>query len=163
VADRSALATRAVASRAAAKYERHRPEDTLLYRTVQAHWRTFLAEVSGGAEPELPRFVLEEVEAFLKCGILAHGFLRVVCDECHDNRLVAFSCKRRGFCGSCLGRRMCSPRTRRNKAAPEWERRCCPIGGQAGNSLYIVAGRMGFPQRMCRSAKKRRMCAAMTA
>jgi hypothetical protein len=107
VADRSALATRAVASSAAAKYERHRPEDTLLYKTVQAHWRTFLGEVSGGAEPELPRFVLEEVEAFLKCGILAHGFLRVVCDECHDNRLVAFSCKRRGFCGSCLGRRMC--------------------------------------------------------
>jgi len=107
VADRSALATRAVASSAAAKYERHRPEDTLLYKTVQAHWRTFLAEVSGGAEPVLPRFVLEEVEAFLKCGILAHGFLRVVCDECHDNRLVAFSCKRRGFCGSCLGRRMC--------------------------------------------------------
>ena len=92
MADRSALATRAVASSAAAKYERHRPEDTLLYKTIQAHWRTFLAEVSGGAEPELPRFVLEEVEAFLKCGILAHGFLRVVCDECHDNRLVAFSC-----------------------------------------------------------------------
>jgi len=52
LADRSALATRAVASTAAAKYERHRPEDTLLYKTVQAHWRTFLAEVSGGAEPD---------------------------------------------------------------------------------------------------------------
>jgi hypothetical protein len=51
--------------------------------------------------------VTEEVEAFLKCGILAHGFLRVVCDGCQENRLVAFSCQRRGFCNSCLGRRMC--------------------------------------------------------
>jgi hypothetical protein len=41
--------------------------------------------------------VLEEVETFLKCEILAQGFLPVVCDECHDNRLVAFTCKRRGF------------------------------------------------------------------
>jgi hypothetical protein len=54
-------------------YERHRPEDTVLYQTLQAHWRVFLAEIGGGAEVELPRFVLEEVEAFLKCGILAHG------------------------------------------------------------------------------------------
>ena len=88
-------------------YERHRPDDTVLYQTLHEHWRTFLAEVSGESGAELPRFVTEEVEAFLKCGILAHGFLRVVCDECRESRLVAFSCKRRGFCSSCLGRRMC--------------------------------------------------------
>ena len=89
-------------------YERHRPEDTVLYQTLHEHWRTFLAEVSGESGAELPRFVTEGVEAFLRrCGILAHGFLRVVCDECRENRLVAFSCKRRGFCSSCLGRRMC--------------------------------------------------------
>ena len=39
------MATHAVASSAAAKYERHRPEDTLLYETIQAHWRTFLTEI----------------------------------------------------------------------------------------------------------------------
>jgi hypothetical protein len=89
-------------------YERHRPEDTVLYQTLQAYWRTFLAEVDGGETgADLPGFVIEEIAAFLKCGVLAHGFLRVVCDECRENRLVAFSCKRRGFCGSCLGRRMC--------------------------------------------------------
>jgi Putative transposase/Transposase zinc-binding domain len=97
----------APASARSGSYERHRPEDTVLYQTLRAHWRTFLAEVSGESGSELPRFVIEEVEAFLKCGILAHGFLRVVCDECHESRLVAFSCKRRGFCSSCLGRRMC--------------------------------------------------------
>jgi hypothetical protein len=98
----------APASARGGNYERHRPEDTVLYQTLQAHWRTFVAEVATDESgPELPRFVLEEVEAFLKCGILAHGFLRVVCDGCQENRLVAFSCKRRGFCSSCLGRRMC--------------------------------------------------------
>jgi hypothetical protein len=50
--------------------------------------------------------VVDEVESFLKCGILAHGFIRVACDSCRESRLVAFSCKRRGFCPSCLGRRM---------------------------------------------------------
>ncbi len=87
-AARTALA-HAPASRAG-NYERHRPENTVLYQTLQAHWRTFVAEVATGESgPELPRFVLEEVEAFLKCGILAHGFLRVVCDGCQENRLVA--------------------------------------------------------------------------
>lgn len=105
-AAQTALAPAAASARGA-HYERHRPEDTVLYQTLQAHWRTFLAKVgTGESGPALPRFVIEEVESFLKCGILAHGFLRVGCDRCQENRLVAFSCKRRGFCGSCLGRRM---------------------------------------------------------
>ncbi|MEP6654227.1 MAG: transposase zinc-binding domain-containing protein, partial [Myxococcales bacterium] len=89
-------------------YERHRPEQTILYKTLQAHWRTFLAEVGNhDSGSTLPRFVIEEIEAFLKCGILAHGFVRVSCDGCGTNRVVALSCKRRGFCPSCVGRRMC--------------------------------------------------------
>jgi len=38
--------------------------------------------------------------------MLEHGFLRVRCEFCHDEKLVAFSCKRRGFCPSCGARRM---------------------------------------------------------
>ena len=70
---------------------------------------SFLAETDARDEGGrgLPRFVVDEVEAFLKCGILAHGFIRVACDTCRENRVVAFACKRRGFCPSCLGRRMC--------------------------------------------------------
>ena len=89
----------------ARSYERHRPEETLLYRVLQEHWSGFLAdaEVGGG---ELPAFVLDEVNAYLRCGIPAHGFLRARCNDCGHSRVVAFSCKRRGFCPSCLGRRM---------------------------------------------------------
>lgn len=54
----------------------------------------------------LPDFVEKEFKEYLKCGILAHGFLRVQCESCQNEHLVAFSCKRRGFCPSCGGRRM---------------------------------------------------------
>ncbi|HEA7115965.1 TPA: TniB family NTP-binding protein, partial [Escherichia coli] len=47
-----------------------------------------------------------EFEDYLKCGRLEHGFLRVRCQSCHHEKLVAFSCKRRGFCPSCGVRRM---------------------------------------------------------
>ncbi|HJN77361.1 MAG TPA: transposase zinc-binding domain-containing protein, partial [Myxococcota bacterium] len=61
------------------------------------------ADPSGGG---LPAHVRAEMERFLKCGILAHGFVRVRCSTCKDDLLVAFSCKGRGFCPSCGGRRM---------------------------------------------------------
>jgi len=54
----------------------------------------------------LPDYVQREFEDYLKCGRLEHGFLRVRCETCHEERLVAFSCKRRGFCPSCGARRM---------------------------------------------------------
>jgi hypothetical protein len=54
----------------------------------------------------LPRYIVQELRAYLECGILAYGFVRVRCSACGESRLVAFSCKKRGFCPSCLGRRM---------------------------------------------------------
>ncbi len=54
----------------------------------------------------LPKFVVNEVDEYLRCGILEYGFVRVKCIDCGFERLVALSCKRRGFCPSCLGRRM---------------------------------------------------------
>ena len=54
----------------------------------------------------LPDYVQREFEDYLKCGRLEHGFLRVQCENCYKERLVAFSCKRRGFCPSCGARRM---------------------------------------------------------
>jgi ribosomal protein S27E len=50
--------------------------------------------------------VRREFEDYLKCGRLEHGFLRVRCSDCHAEQLLAFSCKRRGFCPSCGARRM---------------------------------------------------------
>jgi hypothetical protein len=50
--------------------------------------------------------VQQEFYGYLQCGILAHGFLRLGCDTCKKELLLAFRCKRRGFCPSCAGRRM---------------------------------------------------------
>src|SRR3990172_7310346 len=85
-------------------YHRHNPEETLLYKTIQQNLNTFLAQCEMMDKP-VPTFVQKELEAYLRCGILAHGFARIYCHECHFDRLVAFSCKKRGFCMSCIARR----------------------------------------------------------
>jgi hypothetical protein len=46
--------------------------------------------------------------AFLKCGIFAHGFLRLHGGDCGRDLLVAFSCKGRGIFPSCGARRRLS-------------------------------------------------------
>jgi ribosomal protein S27E len=86
-------------------YQRHRPEETLLYELVQTHYPALLDHLATQRKA-LPDYVREEFEAYLKCGRLEHGFLRVKCESCHMERLVAFSCKKRGFCPSCGARRM---------------------------------------------------------
>ena len=85
--------------------ERREPERTVLYQAVQAAWRTFVGTVEAG-ERTVPRFCRREVDALLKCGVLAHGLLRVHCDDCGKDDVVAFSCKGRGFCPSCGTARM---------------------------------------------------------
>jgi len=87
-------------------YKRHRPEQTTLYRLVQHHVATFFKQAEAAAGAGLPQFVKDEFDAFLECGILAHGFLRLRCGDCGHDKLVAFRCKRRSFCPSCGARRM---------------------------------------------------------
>jgi len=72
-------------------YARRRPEQSVLYGVVQAELEGFLAHARV-RERGVPRFVERELRAFLACGILAHGFVRVRCDACAHERLVAFSC-----------------------------------------------------------------------
>ena len=86
-------------------YKRHRPEQTLLYQIIERHYPKF-RDVMAMQGKTLPRYVQQEFDEYLKCGRLEHGFLRVQCTHCHHEHLVAFSCKRRGFCPSCGARRM---------------------------------------------------------
>jgi hypothetical protein len=64
---------------------------------VREQLETFLARAHERERP-VPRFVERELRRYLECGILAHGFLRVRCEACGLEQLVAFSCKGRGFC-----------------------------------------------------------------
>ncbi|MDP3238304.1 MAG: transposase zinc-binding domain-containing protein [Myxococcales bacterium] len=53
----------------------------------------------------MPRRVRREAEAYQRCGEVRYGFVEVACEECQKARLVAFSCKGRGWCPSCTNRR----------------------------------------------------------
>jgi len=86
-------------------YQRHEPEKTALYPIIEQHLSTLTDELTRH-HVALPGFVVDEFRNYLRCGRLEHGFIRVKCDGCRHEHLVAFSCKRRGFCPSCGARRM---------------------------------------------------------
>ena len=58
----------------APQYERHRPEQTLLYQLVEEYYPAFEAQwaVEGRV---LPDYVRQEFDEYLKCGRLEHGFV----------------------------------------------------------------------------------------
>jgi hypothetical protein len=87
-------------------YERRRPETGTLYAAVRDNLQTLYAAAEDGFASPLPAFVRNEFERYLDCGLLCRGFALLKCETCHEQRLVAFSCKGRGFCPSCTGRRM---------------------------------------------------------
>src|SRR5262249_42749174 len=78
-------------------YRRRTAEGTVLHELVSRHAQTMFAELRD-ADPDgngLPRYVERELAAYLRCGILSHGFVRVRCQACRDEIVVAFSCKSR--------------------------------------------------------------------
>ncbi len=93
----------------AGSYERRRPERTALYQVVRDNIETLYGAIDDGAlDIKLGKHAKKELEAYLDCGLLCRGFARVRCAKCNESRLVAFSCKGRGFCPACTGRRMCA-------------------------------------------------------
>jgi Transposase zinc-binding domain len=102
----------------------------------------------------IPKHAREELESYLECGLLCRGFVRPKCEDCGERRLVAFSCKGRGFCPSCTGRRM-NP-TAANLMEPvlppesglrqwadlplSWRRRLAQDGALLGRLTRMVVG-----------------------
>lgn len=76
-----------------------------MYRVLHAHLATFVdaCEEEGA---RVSRHARRELEDYLLCGVPEYGFALLRCAGCDTARVVAFSCKRRGFCPSCTGRRM---------------------------------------------------------
>ena len=90
-------------------YQRRRPETTTLYEVVRDNVESLYAAVEDGfASAPLPKFVRDELEGYLDCGVLCRGAALLVCstNDCPDIKVISLSCKGRGFCPSCLGRRM---------------------------------------------------------
>jgi hypothetical protein len=78
-------------------YVPRNPTQGKVFQVVQKHWKKFELEASSNDQP-LSQYVKREFEAFLGCGILSKGFIRLVCNTCKQNKFVPFSCMKRGFC-----------------------------------------------------------------
>jgi hypothetical protein len=91
-------------------YARRRPELTPCYQIVQSTLNTFIANREMEGRP-LPEYVIKEFDAYLKCGIPAHGFIRLICDTCKKEQITAFSCKKRSFCPSYCAKRQAEAAT----------------------------------------------------
>src|SRR5215831_18356293 len=78
---------------AVATYAPRDPSSTVLYHVIAEHLETFLASLHDDPEATgLPAYVEREFYDYLRCGILAHGFLRLGCDTCHHELLVPLVC-----------------------------------------------------------------------
>ena len=67
--------------------------ETLYYRLIRDHWRTFLAAAES-RDPQgrgLPVHVKRAFEVFLDCGVLSKGFGRLHCSDCGYDFAVPFS------------------------------------------------------------------------
>jgi hypothetical protein len=78
-----------------------------LKQILRTHLRTFLDHSEGTDTSRfLPAHITRELHAFVRCGDPTFGFARLRCPSCLFDQLIPFSCKGRGFCPSCAGRRM---------------------------------------------------------
>ena len=120
-------------------YQSRDPSSTILYQVVAEYLETFLASIDADPTAKgLPSYVRDEFQAYLKCGILAHGFLRLGCDACPHQMLLAFKrpCKNaRALQKARLLSLLCREAHGRDRSAP----------GRAGDSLGAnpSVGRLG--------------------
>ena len=127
-------------------YARRRPEDSALYQCVAEHWPRFKErmEEHGG----LPKFVRDEFDAYLGCGRLECGCLELACRCCGHSQRVAFSCKRRGFCPACLGRRMSDSAVHLvSEVLPE-----VPVRHGVCTFPWGVRAVLGYDKELCQAA-----------
>jgi hypothetical protein len=81
----------------------------VLFRVLDEHLDDFLRQAAVASDDDaggVPGFVQNELRDYLACGVLSGGFARFKCTACPFEHLVALSCKGRGFCPSCGGKRM---------------------------------------------------------
>ena len=149
-------------------YRPRRPEATALYEVVRDNLETLYGAIDDGAiAVRIPKHARKELEAYLDCGLLCRGFARLRCGDCAESRLVAFSCKGRGFCPSCTGRRMSATSANlMERVLPQvglrqwvltfpfpWRRRLSQDGALLGNltRIFIEAVQTFYAERAARA------------
>jgi hypothetical protein len=93
---------------ATSQYRPRHPERTALYQLFETHFDSYVRSYEERFEAHcgpLRQVVVRSVEEFLACGRLQGGFARIRCPKCHEEHLLAFSCRTRNFCPSCQAKR----------------------------------------------------------
>lgn len=89
------------------RYQRRGVARTTLYRLVRDHLETVYQAVDEGfASAPLPTSSSKSSNASSIAEYCCRGAAPLVCEQCPQTHVTALSCKGRGFCPSCLGRRM---------------------------------------------------------
>jgi hypothetical protein len=89
------------------EYKSRKPEDSLLRKVIRGNIASFLQDIISKADGSgLPSFVIKELQKFIDCGVIRKGLALFKCYKCGRRKVLAFSCKGRGFCPSCGGKRM---------------------------------------------------------
>ena len=125
-------------------------ERGVLHQVLRRHLPAFLEATSGDEGRGVPGFVRRELRGFLRCGVLRYGFARLRCGDCRDEKLVPFSCKGRGFCPSCGGRRMAE---RAAHLVDEVFPRA-PVRQWVLSLPYVLRYRLAYDHELCRAVLK---------
>jgi hypothetical protein len=89
-------------------YRPRHPQATALFRLLEQLYERVSLLWEERFEPRYGPwrgFYDQAIARYLDCGILERGFVRVYCDACRHDFVVAFSCKGRGLCPSCAAMR----------------------------------------------------------
>jgi hypothetical protein len=90
------------------QYRPRHPECSAFYQLFETHFDSYVRAYEERFEPHsgpLRPVVVSSVEEFLSCGRVQGGFARIRCPKCHEEHLLAFSCRTRNFCPSCQAKR----------------------------------------------------------
>ena len=71
-------------------YDRNRPEKTLLHEVVTRTWPRIVSDFAA-ADQKVPYHVVQEMENYLKCGMLEFGFIHLACSDCGKERILGFA------------------------------------------------------------------------
>jgi len=87
-------------------YKHRNPHLTTLHQVLSKYWPAFEAFSTANGE-SVGVALKREIKKYLECGIYKHGVVRIKCvnNDCEHEKLLAFSCKTRGFCPSCYAKR----------------------------------------------------------
>lgn len=76
-------------------YRQRQPLETIFHQVIDEHFPNFLSKLEQQGDEalraKLPDHVEAEFDAYLKCGILEHGFVKMSCEDCKATLLVPLS------------------------------------------------------------------------